>query len=139
MIDEKKPRFISKGKTLVVHEALVDDVGKGIARIDEQDMAELDLTVSDIVDVMGTNKTVAKVMPLTESLRDTRMIRIDGITRENAGVGLDDFVEIRKTDYHPAETLLISPIDVARPLPQEDESQQLATILAGLPVTAGTN
>ena len=137
MIDEKKPRFISKGKTLVVHEALVDDVGKGIARIDEQDMAELDLTVSDIVDVMGTNKTVAKVMPLTESLRDTRMIRIDGIIRENAGVGLDDFVEIRKTDYHPAETLLISPIDVTRPLPQEDESQQLATILAGLPVTAG--
>ncbi len=137
MIDEKKPRPISEGKTLVVHEALVDDVGKGIARIDEHDMAELDLTVTDIVDIIGINKTVAKVMPLTESLRDRRMIRIDGITRENAGVGLDDFVAIRKTDYHPAETLLISPIDVTRPLPQEDESQQLATILAGLPVTVG--
>lgn len=137
MTDEKNPRFISKGKILVVHESLVDDVGKGIARIDEQDMAELDLTAADIVDVIGTNRTVAKVMPLTESLRDRRMIRIDGIIRENAGVGLDDFVEIRKTDYHPAETLLISPIDVTRPLPQEDESQQLATILAGLPVTVG--
>lgn len=137
MTDEKNPRFISKGKLLVVHESLVDDVGKGIARIDEQDMAELDLTAADIVDVIGTNRTVAKVMPLTESLRDRRMIRIDGIIRENAGVGLDDFVEIRKTDYHPAETLLISPIDVTRPLPQEDESQQLATILAGLPVTVG--
>ncbi len=137
MVDKKRPRFISRGKTFIVHEAQVDDVGRGIARIHEQDMIELDLTLSDIVHVIGSSKTVAKVLPLTESFRDRRMIRIDGITRENAGVGLDDFVEIRKTDCHPAETLLISPVDVTRPLPQEDESQQLATILAGLPVTVG--
>jgi len=137
MMDKVKRDSISEGKTFVVHEALVDDVGKGIARIHEQDMAELDLTLSDIVHVIGSSKTVAKIMPLTEPFRDRRMIRIDGNTRENAGVGLDDFVEIRKTDCHPAETLLISPIDVTRPLPQEDESQQLATILAGLPVTVG--
>jgi transitional endoplasmic reticulum ATPase len=137
MIDEKKPRFISKGKILVVHEALVDDVGKGIARIRTEDMAELGLAVGDIVDIIGSNKTVAKVMPVAEYHPEGKIIQIDGITRENAGAGLDDFVEVGKTHYHPAETLLISPIDVTRPLPQEDESQQLATILAGLPVTLG--
>jgi len=137
MIDEMKPKSISKGKTLVVHEALVDDVGKGLARIRAEDMGELGLAVGDIVEIIGSNKTVAKVMPLAESHPDRKIIQIDGITRENAGVGLDDFVEIGKTDSHLAETLLISPIDITRPLPQEDESQQLATILAGLPVTVG--
>ncbi|MEE9610826.1 MAG: AAA family ATPase, partial [Desulfatiglandales bacterium] len=137
MMNETKPRLISEEKHFVVHEALVDDVGKGLARILEQNMDELDISIGDIMYVIGSNKTVAKVMPLTESLGDRRMIRIDGITRENAGVGLDDFVAIRKTDYHPAETLLISPVDITRPLPQEEESQQIATILAGLPVILG--
>jgi transitional endoplasmic reticulum ATPase len=100
-------------------------------------MAELGLAFTDIVEIIGSNKTVAKVMPMAKAHPDRKIIQLDGTTRENAGVGLDDFVEIRKTDYHPAETLLISPIDVTRPLPQDDESQQLATILAGLPVTAG--
>jgi transitional endoplasmic reticulum ATPase len=137
MIDDTKPKSISKGKALVVHEALVDDVGKGLARIRTEDMEQLGLAVGDVVDIIGSNKTVAKVMPVAEFHPDRKIIQIDGTTRENAGVGLDDFVEIRKTDYHPAETLLISPIDITRPLPQEDESQQLATILAGLPVTVG--
>ncbi len=137
MIGETKPKVTPKGKTLVVHEALVDDVGKGLARIRSEDMAEIGLAVSDIVEIIGSNKTVAKVMPIVESHPDRKIIQIDGTTRENAGVGLDDFVEIRKTDHHPAETLLISPIDVTRPLPQDDESQQLATILAGMPVTVG--
>jgi transitional endoplasmic reticulum ATPase len=137
MTNTAKRNPISEGKTLVVHEARVDDVGKGLARIRTEDMAELGLAIGDVVEVIGSNRTVAKVMPIVESNPDWKIIQIDGVTRENAGVGLDDFVEIRKSDHHPAETLLISPIDVTRPLPQEDESQQLATVLAGLPVVLG--
>jgi transitional endoplasmic reticulum ATPase len=137
MTNEAKRNPISEGKTLVVHEARVDDVGKGLARIRTEDMAELGLAIGDVVEIIGSNRTVAKVMPIVESHPDWKIIQIDGVTRENAGVGLDDFVEIRKSDHHPAETLLISPIDVTRPLPQEDESQQLATMLAGLPVVLG--
>ncbi len=74
---------------------------------------------------------------MAESHPYRKIIQIDGITRENAGVGLDDFVEIKKTDYNPAETLLVSPIDVTKPLPGEDEAQQLTTILARLPVIIG--
>jgi transitional endoplasmic reticulum ATPase len=137
VIDEMNPRVLSKGKLLVVHEALVDDVGKGIARIRSEDMAEMGLAAGDVVEIIGSNRTVARVMPIAQYHPDRKIIQIDGITRENAGVGLDDFVEIGKTDHHPAETLLISPIDITRPLPQEDESQQLATILAGSPVAVG--
>jgi len=117
VIDEMNPRVLSKGKLLVVHEALVDDVGKGIARIRSEDMAEMGLAAGDVVQIIGSNRTVARVMPIAQYHPDRKIIQIDGITRENAGVGLDDFVEIGKTDHHPAETLLISPIDITRPLP----------------------
>jgi transitional endoplasmic reticulum ATPase len=137
MINEMHSKSIPKGTLLVVHEAPVDDVGKGLARIRAEDMDELGIAAGDVMEITGLHKTVAKVMPVAETHPDRKIIQIDGTIRENAGVGLDDFVEIGKTDYHPAETLLISPIDVTRPLPQDDESQQLATILAGLPVTAG--
>ena len=128
---------MSKNRTYVVHEAQVEDVGKGIGRIHPQDMAKIDLAAGDVIEVIGSNKTVTKAMPMAEPHPYRNIIEIDGITRENAGVGLDDFVEIKKTDCNPAETLLISPIDVTRPLPQQDEAQQLTTILAKLPVIIG--
>ncbi len=100
-------------------------------------MAELGIKVGDVVEIRGSSKTVAKVLPITNAFLDRRAIQMDGLTRENAGVALDDFVEIRKTVHHPAETLLISPVDVTRPLPQEDEAQQLTGIIGGLPVIVG--
>ena len=128
---------MSKIKKFVVHEARIEDVGKGIARIYPQDMAEIDLVAGDIIEIIGSNKTVAKVMPMDGSPQNGRTIQIDGIKRENAGVGLDDFVEIRKAVHHPAKTLLISPFDATGPLPPEGEVQQLTTTLAKFPVIAG--
>jgi len=130
-------KCMSKNRTFVVHEAQVEDVGKGIGRIHPQDMAEIDLAAGDVIEVIGSNKTVTKVMPMAESHPYRKMIQIDGLTRENAGVGLDDFVEIRKTDYNPAKTLLICPFDATGSLPPEGEVQQLTTTLAKFPVIAG--
>ena len=87
---------MSKNRTFVVHEAQVEDVGKGIGRIHPQDMADIDLAADDVIEVIGSNKTVTKVMPMAESHPYRKIIQIDGITRENAGVGPDDFVEIKK-------------------------------------------
>ena len=128
---------MSKIRKFVVREARIEDVGKGIARIYPQDMAEIDLVAGDIIEIIGSNKTVAKVMPMDGSPQNGRTIQIDGIKRENAGVGLDDFVEIRKTVHHPAKTLLISPFDATGTLPPEGEVQQLTTTLAKFPVIAG--
>lgn len=128
---------MSKKKIFVVKEARVEDVGKGIARIHPQDMAEIDLVAGDIIEIIGSNKTVATVQPINGSHQKEKTIQIDGVKRENAGAGPDDFVEIRKTAHHPAKTLLISPFDATGPLPSENEVQQLAMILAKFPVIIG--
>ena len=84
-------------KMLVVQEARVEDVGKRIARIHPQDMGEIDLAIGDVIEVIGSHKTVAKMMPTTESHRDRRTILIDGITREAWVVclnALDEFANL---------------------------------------------
>ncbi len=53
---------MSKNRTYVVHEAQVEDVGKGIGRIHPQDMAKIDLAAGDVIEVIGSNKTVTKAI-----------------------------------------------------------------------------
>ncbi|MBI3077056.1 MAG: hypothetical protein HYY85_08755, partial [Deltaproteobacteria bacterium] len=49
--------------SLRVAEALPKDVGRGIARIDPEDLRTLGAEVGDIVEIQGKRRTVAKVMP----------------------------------------------------------------------------
>ena len=78
---------------LRVAEALPKDVGRALARFDPADIAKLDLKPGDIVTVTGRRATVGKAMPAFREFRGHGRIHIDGITRENAGAGLDDIVE----------------------------------------------
>ncbi|PIP06796.1 MAG: hypothetical protein COX52_06040, partial [Syntrophobacterales bacterium CG23_combo_of_CG06-09_8_20_14_all_48_27] len=48
--------------TLRIAEAKAKDVGRGIARIDPQDLEKIGAEVGDIIQIEGKRKTVAKVM-----------------------------------------------------------------------------
>ena len=74
----------TKRLTLKVSEALAKDVGRGIARIDPKDMAEMDAEVGDIVQITGKRPAAAKVMPAYMDDRGKNVIQIDGIIRDNA-------------------------------------------------------
>ena len=65
--------------TYRVAEALPKDVGRGLARLDPKDMAELGVEIGDVVEVVGKQTTVARVMPTHAELRGKRSIQIDGI------------------------------------------------------------
>ena len=47
--------------TLRIAEAKAKDVGRGIARIDPQDLEKIGAEVGDIIQIEGKRKTVAKV------------------------------------------------------------------------------
>ncbi|PWI49663.1 AAA family ATPase [Candidatus Heimdallarchaeota archaeon B3_Heim] len=83
---------------LKVAEAQYRDVGKGIARIAKRIMSQLSLQSGDVIEVEGKNslKTSAIVWPTYTSVESLDNILIDRITRQNAGVHLDDNVTIRK-------------------------------------------
>ncbi len=94
---------------LKVTEALSRDVGRGIARLGPEDLEKLQVAIGDLVEVAGKRGTVCKVMPAHRELRGQSRIQIDGLVRENAGAGLDEFVQVRKISCRPAETCRARP------------------------------
>ncbi len=122
---------------LKVKEALPKDVGRGIARIDPEDLKVLELEVGEIIELEGKRKTPAKVMPCYAEDRGKGIIQIDGISRENAQVSLDEKVKIHKSDYKPASKITLSPLTISSLLQRDKDTQYLGSLIAGLPVVAG--
>ena len=115
----------SRPLSLRVAEAHTKDVGRGMARIDPQDIERLNATIGDIIEITGQRATVAKIMPAYLADRGKGIIQIDGIVRENARVGLDDNVRIRKATYETARIVELSPLGSAKSLPQGSDSRYI--------------
>ena len=96
--------------TLKVAEAVKKDVGRGLARIDPADIERLHATIGDVVEIVGKKRTVAKVMPAFKEERGKGIIQIDGPTRGNAHIGLDEKVAIKKIASNPADNVVLTPI-----------------------------
>ncbi len=119
---------------LKVTEALGKDVGRAFARMGPEDLEKLQLAIGDIVEVAGKRKTVAKAMPAYKELRGRSRIQLDGISRENAGAGIDDCVQVRKIACRPAERVALTPVNIT---PSDRDLQYIGSLLDGLPVMEG--
>jgi transitional endoplasmic reticulum ATPase len=124
-------------KQFKVKEALPKDVGRAIARIDPEDMKNLGLEVGQIVEIEGKRKTAAKAMPCYAEERGKKIIQIDGITRENAKVGLDEKVTIRKNQSKPAKKITLAPLTAGGMLQKDKDTKYIASLIEGLPLTSG--
>lgn len=120
--------------SLKVAEAVKKDAGRGLARIDPADIERLPATIGDIVEIVGKKRTVAKVMPAFREERGKGIIQIDGPTRGNAQVGLDEKVTIKKIASNPADNVVLTPITAVN---LERDSKYIGSLLDGLPVIAG--
>lgn len=120
-----------------VAEALSKDVGRGMTRLDPGDMDKIGVQVGDIVEVEGKRKTAAKVMPAYLEDRGTGEVRMDGLLRKNAGVGIDERVTLRKVEHQMAQRVDLSPLTVMRAMRGERDRKYIATLLEGLPLREG--
>ena len=119
---------------LKVTEGLGKDVGRAFARMGPEDLEKLQVAIGDIVEVMGKRKTVCKAMPAYKELRGQSRVQLDGLTRENAGAGLDEFVVVRKITCRPAGRIQLAPIDIT---PDGRDLKYIGSLLDGLPVMEG--
>ncbi|MBI4228488.1 MAG: CDC48 family AAA ATPase [Deltaproteobacteria bacterium] len=122
--------------SLRISEISVKDAGKGFARIDSRDMNTLGVDEWDLIEIGGKRKTVVRIMPLERSAREKSIIQVDGITRENAKVGIDDRVKIKKIETKIATKVVLAPSNDSLLL-NGDEKKYLLNRLEGVPVTVG--
>jgi len=123
--------------TLKVTEALPKDVGRAIARIDPEDMKALRVEVGEVVQIEGKRKTAAKVMPCYAADRGRKTVQIDGITRENAKIGLDEKLRIQKVGSQPAQRITLSPLTTTGILQRDKDAKYIGSLIEGLPLTSG--
>ncbi len=124
------------GVPFKVGEALIEDVGKGLARLDGDDLKRLHATPGDMLMVSGRRAAVARASQAPPSHCEQLLILMDGITRENAQAGVDEFVAARKVPFKTAESILLAPA-ADEHVPSDEEARHLRQLLLGLPVLLG--
>ena len=97
--------------TLKVAETNSKFVGRGMALIDSKVMEELDLSTGDVIEVSGEKKGYAILWSSPPTDYGKKLIRIDGYTRNEIGVGIDDTVTIRKVIVKKAEQVILAPTE----------------------------
>ncbi|MEF8847961.1 MAG: CDC48 family AAA ATPase [Candidatus Thermoplasmatota archaeon] len=119
---------------LKVKKAKTRDSGRGIARIDPKIAKKLNITAGDTLLIEGKKQTASIAWPGYPEDKKTESIRIDGATRRNAGVGIDEKVKIQKTRAQKASKITIAPTTKLKIVGGEE---YLNRFLEGRAVTRG--
>jgi len=77
--------------------------------MDSTSRSELGLELGDTVEIVGKRSVVAKVFRCDPEDEGRGMLFIDGLTRTNAGVSVDESVTVRRCVPQPAEQITLAP------------------------------
>lgn len=110
---------------LRVAEAQSRDVGRGIARVDPQVISQMGWASGDAIEIEGKRKTFALLWPGLQADSGRGIVRVDGFIRNNAGIGIDDKVVVRKSSTKPAESITLAPTEPLRITGGEEYLSQL--------------
>lgn len=125
---------MASDKAIKVAELKAGETGRGIVRLDPALMDVLSIRVGDIVQIDGSKKTVAKVLRGAPEDANLGIIRMDGSTRRNAGVSLDERVAVKKVTAKNAEKITFSPTEQLR---LQGGEEYLKQVLDGRAIAKG--
>mgnify|MGYP001019046362 CR=1 FL=1 len=118
---------------LRVAEAYHKDAGKGVARIGSSAFASLSLENGGVVEIKGKDKVYAIAWPGNPD-DPPDLVRIDGNTRANLGVGIDSKVLVSRAEARPARKITVAP---TRQIRLMGGPQYLLRMLQGRAVVKG--
>ena len=120
--------------TLRISEALTRDVGRGLVRLDPDDMTSLGIETGDTVRVIDKRSSVAKALPAYAEDRGQGLIQMDGILRENTQSGIGERVQLEKVVCPAARNIVLQPLgDVSG----TSDIRHVTSVLEGMPVSNG--
>jgi transitional endoplasmic reticulum ATPase len=124
-----------KKLTLRIAETNPKFVGRGVAIMDPKVMDDLHLSTGDVIEISGKKKTFVLLWSSQPTDHGTGLIRIDGYTRSNIGLGIDDKVTVQKvTKVTKAEQVIVAPTEELNVVGLED---YLPGLLEGRAVAKG--
>ncbi|MEK6877074.1 MAG: CDC48 family AAA ATPase, partial [Thermoproteota archaeon] len=119
-----------------VGEAKQRDVGKRRARIESEAMEYLRVEPGDMIEIIGKRSSCAIVWPTDDDDKEPDMIRIDGQTRKNVGVSVNDLVTVRKIVAKPAKSVVLVPVN-GNVTVDKEFTDFVKNRLKGLPLSEG--
>jgi transitional endoplasmic reticulum ATPase len=122
---------------LEVAEALVDDVGQGIARLCQEEGLALKVVPGDLVEITGQSTTVARVAAGVPANYTKKIVQIDDLTRKNAATSIGQKVKIRKVRRETATSVILMQLDADSALPSDRDVEQFAKILQSFAMVTG--
>jgi len=107
----KEPLVAGPGETVLRVGGLAEyETQLGTVRLPLSAMERLGLKPGDFVEIIGATSTYAVVQPTEEE----DVVKMDEVTRSNAGAELGDYVRIKKATVPPAEKIVLrtnQPVD----------------------------
>jgi transitional endoplasmic reticulum ATPase len=97
---------------LRVGDARQRDVGRGIARIDQRTMQKLGISAGDVIAIVNKRTTSAIAWPAYSEDQNRDIIRIDGFTRKNSGVAINEYVVVKPAKVKAALSITLAPVDM---------------------------
>ncbi|MFH1236917.1 MAG: CDC48 family AAA ATPase [Candidatus Aenigmatarchaeota archaeon] len=99
--------------------------GMSMVRLESKMMTELGIREGDVIELQGKKKTGAIAVRAYPADIGLGLVRMDGITRTNIGVGVGETVKIAKADVKEAKKVVIAPA-------QKDEVLEISQGVADL-------
>ncbi len=115
-------------RAIKVAELKPGEAGKGVARLDPALMGILGIKTGDIAIVTGSKKTAVKILRGAPEDENRGIIRLDGSTRRNAGVSIDERVDVKKAEAKEADKITFAPTEELR---LQGGEEYLAQVLEG--------
>lgn len=119
---------------VIVAQAYPRDAGRGIARLEKNLMQKLEVVSGDVIEIEGKEKCYAIVWSGYSEDNGKEIIRLDGISRYNSKVKLDDKVTVRKIVSQEAESVTLAPVN---PVQLVSGAGFISRIINGRPLSKG--
>jgi transitional endoplasmic reticulum ATPase len=75
-------------------------------------MQRLGISAGDVVEICGKRTTSAIAWPAYSEDQNRDLLRIDGYTRKNTGVAINEYVIVRAAKVKPALSITLAPVDM---------------------------
>jgi transitional endoplasmic reticulum ATPase len=100
-------------------------------------MDQLGVKPGEVIQLVGKRSTAVTAWPADEEEKEADIIRIDGQTRKNAGVGLNDLLTIQRGESKTARSVTLMPVGDSNITVDKEFCEFVKSRLRGFPINEG--